>query len=64
MLVFNESLAFNNFSKVVKDMTGNSFYELGAKVMSIGISKLPKIINKLKYNNRGFKASVKIERKI
>lgn len=47
VIIFDESLAFNNFSKVVKDMTKNSIYGLGGKIMSIGLPDLSKVIKKL-----------------
>ncbi len=47
VLIFDESLAFNSFPKVVKDMTNNSFYTFVGKIMSIGIPHLAKIISNI-----------------
>ena len=59
VLVFDESLAFNNFSKVVKYKTGSHFFELGGKILSIGLSNLPKIIRRL--SSKNFNVPVSIE---
>ncbi len=59
VLVFDESLVFNNFSKVIRDMTGNHFYEFGGKIMSIGMPNLSRIVKRLSKKN--YKIPVSIE---
>lgn len=63
VLVFDESLAFNSFSRVVKDMTDSSFYEFGGKVMSIGMPDLFKIEKNIskKLGLTAYSNKVKIE---
>ncbi len=60
VLVFDESLAFNNFSKVVKDMTDNHLYELGSKIISIGMPNLSKIIKRLEEEVMSYDLDVKV----
>lgn len=65
VMKFDESLAFNNFPKVIKDMTHNPIFELGGKVLSMGMSDLDKIIETLsnKVNLNGMENKVSLESK-
>lgn len=65
VLKFDESIAFSDFSRVVKDTTNNSIYKFLAKLMFISMSNLAKITEKLINDTQlnSYKVNVNIEDK-